>query len=420
MLAAVAQAVNVDDPVGRGSPPPSLEAYELYIAASGEFLRDNVDEAERILRKALVVEPNYQAARVSLAWALVVNDELAEADSLLFLTERPGAQLTASEAALVRRMRGLLNGDYLKALQADEDLAAVAPSQAKLGQIAYFYTLVNRPRKALATLRRVDPRSAELNDGWSYWSCLTDALDMLGEHDRQLVEARNGRAQYPGLLATLELEALALAALGRTHEAEELAKKSIDLLPHGAFTPGVVAVDVAYELRAQGDTAAARRTSTWAVHWYESRLPDEQRVNRSDYARALYAAERWRESWNVRQDICRAILDPAHVVDGSQVEVDCVGWAGVLAARLHQRDTALAVDNRLANVRYRFRPQEGNAMRWRAQIAAVLGDRENATSLLRRAFAEAGVGFESQWRRHPDFLLLRGYKPYQDLMRPRG
>jgi DNA-binding SARP family transcriptional activator/tetratricopeptide (TPR) repeat protein/TolB-like protein len=420
VVAAVAQAVNVDDPAGRGSPPPSLEAYELYIAARREFLRDDVDEAERILRKALAVEPNYQAARVSLAWALVVNDELAEADSLLYLTERPAAQLTASEAALVRRMRGLLDGDYLKALKADEDLAAVAPSQAKLGQIAYFYTLINRPRKALATLRRVDPRSAELNDGWSYWSCLTDALDMLGEHDRQLAEARNGRAQYPGLLATLELEALALAALGRTHEAEELATKSIDLLPQGAFTPGVVAVDVAYELRAQGDTAAARRTSTWAVHWYESRLPDEQRANRSDYARALYAAERWRESWNVRQDICRAILDPAHVVDGSQVEVDCVGWAGVLAARLHQRDIALAVDNRLANVRYRFRPQEGNAMRWRAQIAAVLGDRESATSLLRRAFAEAGVGFESQWRRHPDFLLLRDYKPYQDLMRPTG
>jgi hypothetical protein len=218
----------------------------------------------------------------------------------------------------------------------------------------------------------------------------------------------------------LQAEALALAALERSHEAEELTTKSIDLPPQAGYSPGIVAVRVTYELRAQGDTAAARRISAWAVHWYESLLPDQQLANRSDYAVALYAAERWRESSSVRQDMCRAVLDPNHVVDGSQDQVDCVGWAGVLAARLHLSETARAIDNRLANVQYRFRPQEGNAMRWRAQISAVLGDRENATSLLRRAFAEAGVGFESQWRRHPDFCLLRGYKPYDDLMRPKG
>src|SRR5262249_45399360 len=46
VLAAVAQAVNVsfDDPVGSGNPPPSFEAYQLYIAADGEFRRSDVGE----------------------------------------------------------------------------------------------------------------------------------------------------------------------------------------------------------------------------------------------------------------------------------------------------------------------------------------------------------------------------------------
>jgi hypothetical protein len=92
----------------------------------------------------------------------------------------------------------------------------------------------------------------------------------------------------------------------------------------------------------------------------------------------------------------------------------------VLAARLQQPDTALAIDDRLANVRYRFRAQEGNAMRWCAQIAAVLGDQDKATRLLHRAFDEAGMSYSSDSRRHPDFRLLRDFKPYQELMRPKG
>lgn len=146
-----------------------------------------------------------------------------------------------------------------------------------------------------------------------------------------------------------------------------------------------------------------------------------QRANRSDYAEALYAAERWRDSWNVRQEVCRATFDGKRAVDGSQVaDVNCLGWAAVLAARLEQRDTADAIDHRLAGLPYRFRAQEGNALGWRAQAAAVLGDRPGAIVLLRQAIDEAGFVYGGYWHRHPDLRLLRDYKPYRDLMRPKG
>jgi hypothetical protein len=55
----------------------------------------------------------------------------------------------------------------------------------------------------------------------------------------------------------------------------------------------------------------------------------------------------------------------------------------------------------------------------RAQIAAVLGDRALAVQLMRRAFAE---GREYTVYTHIDLgsELLRGYPPYQELMKPKG
>jgi DNA-binding SARP family transcriptional activator len=423
VVAAVQQATNVKfhDHMGPGSLPPSPEAYQLYIQASDEWRLGDIDSTERILRQALALEPNYQGARIYLAVVLMNKDELAETDSLLRLVERPGTQLSASEYPTVKWMRALLNGDTPASVRAFEDLAAAAQSQGEIAQLANRYAdELNLPRKGLATMKRVDPHSAEMVDQTAYWWDLTDMYDVLGEHDRQLAAARKGHAQFPALLSMLELEAVALAALGRAQQAEELVQTSVDLPPEASTSPGAVAADVSLELRAQGDTAAANRMSAWGVHWYESVLANQQGANRSDYADALYAAERWRESWNVRQDICHANLDPGHVVDGSAPEVECLGWAGVLAARLQQRDSALAIDNRLANVRYRFLPQEGLAMQWRARIAAVLGDPDKATRLLHRAFEEAGINYSSYWRRHPDFLLLRDFKPYQELMRPKG
>jgi len=424
VAAAVAQATNVKfhDPMGPGSPPPSRDAYQLYINASAEWRRGAIDETERILRKALAIDPNYQAARVYLAVVLMNKDELAETDSLLQLMELPGAQLSASEHATVTWMRGLLNSDSAAAVRAFEDLAAPAQSQVEINGLAKWYAMLNLPRKGLATMKRGDPRSAEMQDQSEYWWNLTDMYDALGEHDLQLLAARKAREQFPDLLSMLEVEARALAALGRSREAEDLVKQSIDLPQQpSSSSPGVVAREVAYELRAQGDTATAKRISAWGVRWYERLLPDQQLANRSNYADALYAAERWRDSWNVRQDICHASLDSAHVAGGSQVtDVDCLGWAGLLAARLHQPDAARKFSRQLSTPHYRFRALEGHALRWRAQIAAVLGDREEATNLLRRAIEEAGAGDRGDWHRDPDLRLLRGYPPYEELMRPKG
>ncbi len=55
----------------------------------------------------------------------------------------------------------------------------------------------------------------------------------------------------------------------------------------------------------------------------------------------------------------------------------------------------------------------------RANILAVLGDREAAVALLRRAFSEGRPhGYYNAI--DPEFANLRDYPPFEELIRPKG
>ncbi len=58
-------------------------------------------------------------------------------------------------------------------------------------------------------------------------------------------------------------------------------------------------------------------------------------------------------------------------------------------------------------------------MKPRTCIAAVLGDRDEAVSLLQRAFAE-GYRYGIAVHREIDFESLRGYPPFSELLKPKG
>jgi len=106
------------------------------------------------------------------------------------------------------------------------------------------------------------------------------------------------------------------------------------------------------------------------------------------------------------------------------------GLAGVLAAQVGDRQAAERADRLLAGGSSPYHP----ALRtyWRAAIAARLGQGPAAYDLLARAVSQ---GYSpllryqgEQWNRHfdllleadPDFELLRSYRPFQDLLRPKG
>jgi hypothetical protein len=101
------------------------------------------------------------------------------------------------------------------------------------------------------------------------------------------------------------------------------------------------------------------------------------------------------------------------------MDVACLGMSGTIAARLGERDRAHQIDEQLANLQFYPPRQEGDALLRRSYIAAALGDRDAAVTLLRGAFAK-GVVYSSALHRQPDLRLLQGYAPFEQLLRPKG
>ena len=132
----------------------------------------------------------------------------------------------------------------------------------------------------------------------------------------------------------------------------------------------------------------------------------------SRLANALYGLERLDEAESTYQLLRR--LDPNSLTP--------LGRLGIIAAIEERTDEAVAFARELAEI---DRPYVGGGPTfWRAKIAAALGDREDAVSLFRQAVAE-GLSFwniSSGSRFHHDIDLesLRGYAPFDEILKPEG
>ena len=96
--------------------------------------------------------------------------------------------------------------------------------------------------------------------------------------------------------------------------------------------------------------------------------------------------------------------------------VEYRGYRAVSLAHLGRRDEAMAIDRWLEQI---DRPYlSGAHTRWRAAIAAALGDRERALQLLHQAYDE-GMELDYYHHRDPEWESLRNYRPYQEFVRAR-
>jgi tetratricopeptide (TPR) repeat protein len=115
---------------------------------------------------------------------------------------------------------------------------------------------------------------------------------------------------------------------------------------------------------------------------------------------------------------------------------ELLGSLGKIAARQGQREEALAYSRQLAdsaahylNVREMVPsiivPSGVRAryLYYQATIAARLGDREEAVRLLkeaRSAYGDFVPGFFPWMHIDPDLASLRGYPPFEELLKPKG
>jgi tetratricopeptide (TPR) repeat protein len=415
------------DLLSREVKPPPFEAIEAWRAA-WRLMSSDPPAAEAFFTRALDIDPSFVSARLGLVRALTVQYQMPGkwpgAAAQLEIIERNQTRLTPRVRLEVRLQRANLEGrlEEVRTLKLEMNQGDHLSSSGDL-MISNLQT--NRPRQAAELLK--NPALEEgLKEpiGVHYFLVLTGALHQLGEHDRELAEARRGLSFHPDLLNMRAYEARALVALGRLAEVDALVDEVLAMAPHWGFakccvpsgTPGYVMLTAAEELRTHGHREAALKVAVRAAEWYRSRPGGEaeEEKNRVGLGESLYRAERWEEAHAVFTQL--AAQHPENF--------NHLGHLGTLAARRGARAEVERIDQRLQKLHRLYYFPETNTF-WRARARALLGDREPALALLRDAIAEGvgstgeAYGYALVFRHSMDLEALRGDPAFEALLKPK-
>jgi len=385
--------------------PPMFEAYQEYLAGlaaieqrSGVFgggasLYDR--SAFGHFLRAFQLDSTFLLA--GLAAAGYSNPTRAE--SLLVVVERVRPRWSPVDRALLDGAKARVRGDLLGALRAARQVAQLAPGPSSFGEVANAALAAGRPHEALAALMKADPEQ-RLTVGWGE---RTDALHLLGDYRGELrAVVRRRELGVPDLYDEVQVN----AALRRVGDVDERVDERIRNPPEGNDTPGQLMYFAAREYRAHEYLAESQALTARAITWFQGR--EVNQLSESDletWAGAHYHIGGWARA--------RELYQRLHALDSTNVR--SLGALGRIAARLNDRREAERVFEALA----RLRGSLGWNQYERAQIAALLGRRDQAVALVQQGWAE-GVPYAMYFHRDIDFEAIRAYPPFARLLHPKN
>jgi len=415
IMAVVAEAVDprLAASASVAGDPPLYDAYTEFITGVGIWYDGrNGRDALPHFKRAAALDSTFA---LPLIWAAWVHQTFGQCDSTEAIAGRLAAlHLSRLEEIQIDRQMARCRGDLPAAYRLAHALVDARPrSEVWQEQLARDALNFDRPHEAIEILERLHPERGALRGRASYYNWLTNARHLLGEHEQELEVARRGRARFPGNLAPWRTELVALSALGRGREVNGRLNEIDALSSDPIRRKATVMREISLDLAAHGDREAASQALARTLAWHASQPDTEQATeyNRFERAQAYYAAG--------YADSARAITE--NLASAHPQNEQYAGLLGVLAAQRGDRATAAGIAERLVGLE---RPYErGQATYWRACVAATLGRRDEAVELLRRALAE-GYVFNSLFffsaHVEPSFATLRGYAPFEALLRPKG
>lgn len=405
--------------------PPRYDAYRDYMAVAPLIGRADFEGAITRLLRAWALDSNFILAPLYAASLFAEGGLYHQAESLTAVVARRRERLRGPDVTMLEYLQPRLRGDFGTALAAVRRVAEGAPFAEPAWTVALTLLRLNRPGEATEQYARLDPRRGFLREWWFYWNTFGAAYHMMGEYETELETARRGRAQYPDHVGVMAAELPPLAAVGRIDDVFRLLDEMRGMAPRDFQDPLSLLWQlpgVAAELRAHGHPEAAfavlDRVRSWAETGTASELSSS--MVRALMAHVAYSSERWDEAQE--QFLALAQEFPS--------DVNYQGYLGVLAARRADRQHAVRISGWLENLERRF--LFGINTLWRARIAALLGEPQQAVTLLRAALEQGLPVFGSMpflwmsrtdlhWaHRDIDFESLRDYPPFQELMRPKG
>jgi len=409
---------------------PKLSAYREFMAGlNRESWRDWKTAAGHYRRAAKLdstfIAPVVQLAFVSL-WAA---GDCMVTDSLAATLDRRRDQLTPWNRITIDVQRSRCRGDEQGAVRLLGRRSDAYPD-SKSAQWQYAWALLhsNQPRAARELLGRLDPDRDCKDDshrciGWfpgdargEYWSLVAAADHILGDHRAELGVTDRWRDSTDSRWPVVR--GRALGALGWEREVFEflrsMSMRSVDSVAQSSLT-------MATELVVHG-----HRTTGIAVA--ESALSRLELTPDVDSSRAGYIA--WANLLLGRKEAELAALRklawsiPSAVRSTGEVDtasmLDAQGRVAVLVgdtAGAERIDSILAEQSR-RDLRHPW--IRGALIMAQAHIAAGLGRRDQAVALLKGASARGLLDLGASFAWHQDLRLapLRGYPPFEALLRP--
>ena len=392
--------------------PPLYEAYQEFLLGRDSFGLDYA-EADRHFARAIELDPGFTYPELWRAVGFGNRGEYAAAYEIVGRLDQEKEGFPPFFRLLLEWYKASLQGREEDALRHAREALRLYPSGLTLRHIVGNTALeVNRPQVAIDVYSMFtgDDREIYARRPSGYWAVgnLARAYHMLGRHEQELEAVRREMPFFPGNLDVRLYEVRALAALGRS---EEIAKVVDECsATRSTFgTAGAVMHLAARELREHGARDLSLAYAKRAVQWYRDKAAGGAAGERELglLADALYHAEQWEGARSIFRE-----LSQKHPED-----IDHLGFLGTLAARLGEEEEALRISERLGAVNRPF--LFGGHSYWRACIASILGEREQAVSLLREAFAQ-GAPYGVSVLSDMDLEPLRNYAPFKELMKPKS
>jgi hypothetical protein len=394
---------------------PSYEAYLELTQAVAAFGPASYPDAERHLRRSLLLDPGYMTPRLWL-WGLLNNQSrFAEADDVLRSCEEPTAysQATPAEQAVVRLGRASLDGNLRGAAAAASDWARFGPSMSSFYILGLRERDVHHLRAAVDSLSRIRVEDMPYQEGpgasW-HLSTLASIHHELGEYAKELERARLGQQHYPGVTAFFAAEVRTIVASGRTAEIDAVVARAEQAAGSSNDT-GNLQLQAAGELAAHGHADAARAMAARAAESYKRLLDTDKPTPalRSSYANALLKSGDCRQGLPIRRDLM--LKAPDNLAFQGAYATSLVSCGG-------SRAEAQKIADALAKVE---RPYlRGAYLYQRARILAALGDGEGAVRELQAAFAKGNAWNGTAMHLDTCWDPIRTYPAFVEWLKPKG
>jgi adenylate cyclase len=231
-------------------PTDSLDAYDLYLRALPRWYtqtREGLDEALQLLNRAIALDPDYafakaiaasiQCTRTAQTWATAedraTGAQLAR-EALLSSRDEPATIAFAAHAL------AWLGHDYDTALAAAERALHMNPNSFQIvfrgAYVRSFVSDADRAIEGFLRAIRLSPVHPEI--GFSFGG-LAYAFLMKREFDKALEYARRATNTMPRWRPGWTAVAVAAVNTGRAQEAEEAARRIMQLAPNFTIAQGL-------------------------------------------------------------------------------------------------------------------------------------------------------------------------------------